>query len=752
MLGPRARDSRSSIAVLDRKKSTKQLISRFESLAPQPSSALSRTPSAQETIPPNHVYLTKKDKSSVRQSFRNLMGLFKKGDSKFKVNQVFNAKRLSSSNAASLVSRSTIPPSYVCMTGTVLYMARVADGSSPSSVLPVWTTATAALKLPELLISSVSINGHPDTHSLPLKDVSDVRSLIAHQIDPDELAMLPKDYDLDDLRFFELVFDGRPMERFAVTSIHERADWVSSIWDAVLSCRGRGPSKIMHSQALETPMEKSFTGVSSGSPLSERPLPQTPRQTDGNSVPQETEIANKPYVEASQLAVEPDCPTVRKSCLDTHSVITLNKPLPLLIPEPGDLSLWSATGAIVDAYADTSLPDEPFRPEDTHIISRELEKLSLSLTSLEERVAAVLKKTDYGINNVNSRMDRTENALLKMSQDVTSLTNRPVMAHEQQPVFDPSYLDHISNSVETLQILSRELRFVVERLEEKKEHGGSQPITSEPVPPFPTMAPLLERLGAIETGIANSGTEMLQITTMLKGEVEQRNSLSQQQTDSVRYLNELNTWLESFVNNGASQIQFMHGSVEQIRHTLGCEPTEVGQGPTVVALLHEVKGSIDELRGSIGEALSINRPMAGLTSEQVVDLIARQNQHQETLFRGLTAELTSEIRGERMRFVDAMKEATEINVQSHVEDFKKELKREVHGMMKEVGRLYKERQTMENQIAELLAFHTRQKQGIVPFAMAPLSHPMQQQPPAQDSYQQQRSRPQQGAQGSRPGY
>ncbi len=183
----------------------------------------------------------------------------------------------------------------------------------------------------------------------------------------------------------------------------------------------------------------------------------------------------------------------------------------------------------------------------------------------------------------------------------------------------------------------------------------------------------------------------------------------------------------------------------------------------------------------------------------MVDLIARQNQHQETLFRGLTAgedhvrhrivaaqhlpELTSEIRGERMRFVDAMKEATEINVQcmwtkrsnaiaekvpAHVEDFKKELKREVHGMMKEVGRLYKERQTMENQIAELLAFHTRQKQGIVvspqssllsnafifrkPFAMAPLSHPMQQQPPAQDSYQQQRSRPQQGAQGSRPGY
>ncbi|KAF9051086.1 hypothetical protein BDZ89DRAFT_524219 [Hymenopellis radicata] len=353
-------------------------------------------------------------------------------------------------------------------------------------------------------------------------------------------------------------------------------------------------------------------------------------------------------------------------------------------------------------------------------------------------------------------MDRTENALLKVSQDVTSLTNRPVTANAQQPVFDPSHLDHISNSVQTLQILSRELRSVVESLEEKRDRDASQPVTPEPVPasvsPFPNMLPLLEKLDAVETGIANSGTEMLQITDMLKAEVEQRNLLSQQQTDSVRYLNELNTWLESFVNNGASQIQFMHGSVEQIRNTLGCEPAEVAQGSTIVALLHQVKGSIDELRGSIVEALSINRPTAGLTSEQVVDLMARQNQHQEALFRGLTAELTSEVRGERIRFVDAMKEATEINVQSHVEDFKKELKREVHGMMKEVGRLYKERQTMEKQIAELFAFHTKQKQGIVPFAMAPLSHPMQQHPPAQDSYQQQRGRSQPGPQGSRPGY
>ncbi|KAK0195353.1 hypothetical protein F5146DRAFT_1025125 [Armillaria mellea] len=34
-------------------------------------------------------------------------------------------------------------------------------------------------------------------------------------------------------------------------------------------------------------------------------------------------------------------------------------------------------------------------------------------------------------------------------------------------------------------------------------------------------------------------------------------------------------------------------------------------------------------------------------------------------------------------------------------------------MTEEIGRLYRERQTMENQIAELFAFYTKQKQGIV---------------------------------------
>ena len=93
-------------------------------------------------------------------------------------------------------------------------------------------------------------------------------------------------------------------------------------------------------------------------------------------------------------------------------------------------------------------------------------------------------------------------------------------------------------------------------------------------------------------------------------------------------------------------------------------------------------------------------------------------------------ELSDDIRGERLRFVEAMKEATAINVQSkllhlsrhepssnarcpvHVEEFKKELTREVLISTQEVSRLQRERQLLEQQIADLFAFYSKQKQSV----------------------------------------
>lgn len=45
----------------------------------------------------------------------------------------------------------------------------------------------------------------------------------------------------------------------------------------------------------------------------------------------------------------------------------------------------------------------------------------------------------------------------------------------------------------------------------------------------------------------------------------------------------------------------------------------------------------------------------------------------------------------------------------HVEEFKKQLTREVMIMTGEVGRLQKERQALEQQIADLFTFYAKQK-------------------------------------------
>jgi len=104
---------------------------------------------------------------------------------------------------------------------------------------------------------------------------------------------------------------------------------------------------------------------------------------------------------------------------------------------------------------------------------------------------------------------------------------------------------------------------------------------------------------------------------------------------------------------------------------------------------------------------------AMLATESVLGVIERQRQDQERLLRSLADELSDDIRGERLRFVEAMKEATAINVQIHVEEFKKELTREVLISTQEVGRLQRERQLLEQQIADLFAFYSKQKQTVL---------------------------------------
>lgn len=85
--------------------------------------------------------------------------------------------------------------------------------------------------------------------------------------------------------------------------------------------------------------------------------------------------------------------------------------------------------------------------------------------------------------------------------------------------------------------------------------------------------------------------------------------------------------------------------------------------------------------------------------------------------------MTSEIRGERIRFVEAMQQATSVNVTRkspsfygtailiyalvHFEEFKKLLSAEVHKSMKELGQMREQKKALEHQISDLFALKAK---------------------------------------------
>ncbi|OBZ70805.1 hypothetical protein A0H81_09064 [Grifola frondosa] len=225
--------------------------------------------------------------------------------------------------------------------------------------------------------------------------------------------------------------------------------------------------------------------------------------------------------------------------------------------------------------------------------------------------------------------------------------------------------------------------------------------------------------------------EISEVLDLLKDAQVQRSTQSEQQTDSVRYLNELNSWLEAFVNHGTSQIDGMAAGIQQLCRELGPipelqDPPEEGGATPAESLLTHIRRLLVENRSREEGNATLQASVNGLVAAVQEDLrrnaearnmligcrlIDRQRQDQERMLRSLATELSNDIRGERLRFVEAMKEATAINVQIHVEEFKKELTREVLIMTQEVGRLQRERQGLEQQIADLFAFYAKQKQA-----------------------------------------
>lgn len=230
-------ESRINLSGLHHQTSAKQLISRYESMdsPPVPSRRVSRTLAIKQSF----LLPIKKDKSPGRHSFLNLMGLFKKGNNKL---NTFRSSRSPSpipldfefepaqeTRPASPISLGRPPALF---SGPLLYLSRASESPSSSPILPVWTTCTATLEADHIVISWLTAHGNPDVHSVSLAHCTDVRSLTPSQLDADERALLPRDGDTEE-RFFEMLFEGRSREKFAASSVRDRASWVNAIWSVI---------------------------------------------------------------------------------------------------------------------------------------------------------------------------------------------------------------------------------------------------------------------------------------------------------------------------------------------------------------------------------------------------------------------------------------------------------------------------------------------------------------------------------------
>ncbi|WWC90564.1 uncharacterized protein L201_005500 [Kwoniella dendrophila CBS 6074] len=229
-------------------------------------------------------------------------------------------------------------------------------------------------------------------------------------------------------------------------------------------------------------------------------------------------------------------------------------------------------------------------------------------------------------------------------------------------------------------------------------------------------------------------SQVLELVTELK---EARTLQTQQTTDIARYLNELNSWLEKFVVNSSGELSnlskrlnILVGSSadenpsgssvngETSSSSASVQSPNSGQPglPDLVADLHSMMSEQkrrNDSEGLVGQRLDALLGMMGEererasgqqnTVEQVVGILERQRQDNEMLLRAVATDLTTEIRGERMRFIEAMQQATSVNVSMHVEEFKKLLSTEVNKSMAELGQMREEKKVLEQQISDLFA-------------------------------------------------
>ncbi|KAJ7725866.1 hypothetical protein DFH07DRAFT_249461 [Mycena maculata] len=711
MLGPRSIrvDSRSTpIPSLQHQRSTKLLISRFESLS------VPTSPAKAPLCPPKQAVDSKK--SPIRQSFRSLLAVFKKGSGlrvgKSKLVQNLPPNATLSADDPFTVSTKSFPGPRLA--GSLFYLVR--SPATPQVPPPVWTFCSAVL---EGDVVHLTWPTTPSTHSVLLKHCTDVRSLLSSQLDPEEKALLPG--DVKDLKVFEILFEGRGPEKFATTSVRERARWVSAIWDVILPNTNSTSTSKEDTKMVDpgTANPDSFGQSRPSSICLDRALPPVPEQVSSPILPV--------HSLSPRMAVSPSIYTPTRP--ESRASSTCSRPRSPSMAQLGHLSVVRQRLAQIEGIH--QFHSAPNSPSHLYRNSSSLRTKSLcvqtmfqaeattpaSPTSILDSYGVIYPAANRGVSpSVDTVQDEHVNCppshSVGIRHDVPSAhapspnVQDPLLADMHQMITAVAQgTEETKNTVNTMRNIlddqparSSDPAFasVMQALEDIHRRLRSE------------LPDIVELLVEIQAGVerkevpTNSGTQapfntpticdvdkLNQILEILQEDGVQRSMQTHQQTDSVRYLNELNSWLEAFVRGGTAQIQAVAAGVEKLTKELGCSDEQKnpsGSSGNIVADIRQIisDGQARE-QSAAALQLSVNNLTALIGSESrnsfstqsITSLMDRQRQDQEGLLRALTAELSNEIRGERLRFVDAMKEATAINVQMHVEQLKAELAREV---------------------------------------------------------------------------
>jgi hypothetical protein len=228
---------------LKRNKSTKELISRFESLegtSSVPQTPKTKQPQKRYSLAIKQDSMISKDKnitnnklanrSPLRRSFGNLLAIFgrkSKAPTKDDDNLLLTHYQPKLSQPVKKAKPNVDHPiTSPLHSGLLLYLSP--PPTSDGTCLPIWTDCITTLYSTHIHITWKTSQGNPHPHSraIQLGPCIDVHSVALDELNSDEIALLPT----RELKVFELLFKERPKEKFVAASVQERAGWISAIW------------------------------------------------------------------------------------------------------------------------------------------------------------------------------------------------------------------------------------------------------------------------------------------------------------------------------------------------------------------------------------------------------------------------------------------------------------------------------------------------------------------------------------------